>query len=417
MVGRACLFLWRNKGRTIILFAILVAISFLVLVSMMARDAVQTASRELRESMVGYFHIETDIEHGSKEPVDDAMLDDVSRLQGVSSCNGLDLAFMYVEDIQLVPGRLSAEGDPEASLAQVIGNTNSGENEYFTLGMFRLTEGRQIEKTDERRAVISEELAKLNGLSVGDSIKLRPSGAEGQVFDSGVAEIIGIYEMIDSQKTTDSQVAECDMKENLIFTNTSFVRQMQSQVVGHPLQSYSRGAVFYVEDVAQLDEITDQVTKLPGYHWEGYTIDKNNKEYHDMADPLNRMDLFLKIFIAGISVCSTIILGLMLFMWSRDRRYEAGILMSVGIGRTEVVGQYILENALIMLAALPTSVAMAVITAGPLGERIFNLELQLSAAQVAAMAGIGYIILLISTLVACIPVFRMQPKEILSTNV
>lgn len=400
-----------------ILFAILMAIGFLVLVSMMAREAVQTASRELRESMVGYFHIETDIEHGSKEPVDDAMLDDVSRLQGVRSCNGLDLAFMYVEDIQLVPGRLSAEGDPEASLAQVIGNTSSGENEYFTLGMFRLTEGRQIEKTDEGKAVISEELAKLNGLSVGDSITLRPSGAEGQAINPGAAEIIGIYEMIDSQKTTDSQVAECDMKENLIFASASFVRQMQSQVVGHQLQSYSRGAVFYVEDVAQLDEITDQVTELPGYHWEGYTIDKNNKEYHDMADPLNRMDLFLKLFIAGISVCSIIILGLLLFMWSKDRRHEAGILMSVGIGRIEVAGQYILENALIMLAAAPAAAALAALTAGPVGEGIFQLELRLGAAQAAAMAGIGYVILLISTLAACIPVFRMQPKEILSTNV
>lgn len=69
----------------------------------------------------------------------------------------------------------------------------------------------------------------------------------------------------------------------------------------------------------------EQAEEIPGYYWKGYVIEKNNKEYHDLSEPLIRMDRFLMIFIAAICVCGVIILGLILIMWTRNRLHEAGI--------------------------------------------------------------------------------------------
>lgn len=411
---RVCLFLTKNKHKTRILFLILLLILVFILIGLTAEYGVSAAQKNLRESLLGYFHIEADTEHGSKEIVDDALVARVSELDGICGYNGLDIAFMHVRDIRLVPGRLTITGDPDATLAQVIGNSDSSANEYFALEMFQLVSGRHLSPGDEGKAVISEELAKVNGLSLGDRISLSPDvGEEDSADQMGAVEIVGIYRMTDSQKTTDPDVAECDMKENLIFTDTEFVRQIMSKALGREVTSYSRGAVFYVENAALLDQVVDQVQTIPGFQWEGYVIEKNNKEYHDLMEPLTRMDRFLNIYIAGIVICGMIVLGLTLMMWMKDRIREAGILMSVGIGRIEVAGQYLLENLLVMLAAYPVAVILAFLAVGPIGERLLGLPLQLNVLSLVITAGIGGGMVAVTTLLASVRIFIMEPKEIL----
>ena len=87
----------------------------------------------------------------------------MSELEGVCEYNGLDVVFMHVGDIRLVPGRLTAVGDPDSTLAQVIGNSDSSANEYFALEMFRLISGRHVSSGDKGKAVVSEELQKSMG--------------------------------------------------------------------------------------------------------------------------------------------------------------------------------------------------------------------------------------------------------------
>lgn len=413
---RVLLFLTRNKNKTFILFLIFMFISVFILIGLTAEHGVKEAQENLRETMLGYFHIQTDTEHGSAELVDDQLVRQVSELEGVCEYNGLDVVFMHVGDIRLVPGRLTAVGDPDSTLAQVIGNSDSSANEYFALEMFRLISGRHVSSGDKGKAVVSEELAKVNGLSLGDRISLLPNvGKEERETKMGTVEIIGIYEMIDSQKTTDPNMAECDMKENYIFVDTGFVRQVMGEVLGEEITAYSHGAVFYVEDVASLDQIVEQAEEIPGYYWKGYVIEKNNKEYHDLSEPLIRMDRFLMIFIAAMCVCGVIILGLILIMWTRNRLHEAGILLSMGISRYAVAGQYLLENLLVMLGAYPIAWILGFLAVGPIGARM-GLELQLDSLSILAAAGIGCGIVTVSTLLASVRIFRMEPKEILSMD-
>ena len=294
--------------------------------------------------------------------------------------------------------------------------SDSSANEYFALEMFRLISGRHVSSGDKGKAVVSEELAKVNGLSLGDRISLLPNvGKEERETKMGTVEIIGIYEMIDSQKTTDPNMAECDMKENYIFVDTGFVRQVMGEVLGEEITAYSHGAVFYVEDVASLDQIVEQAEEIPGYYWKGYVIEKNNKEYHDLSEPLIRMDRFLMIFISAICVCGVIILGLILIMWTRNRLHEAGILLSMGISRYAVAGQYLLENLLVMLGAYPIAWILGFLSVGPIGARM-GLEFQLDSLSILAAAGIGCGIVAVSTLLASVRIFRMEPKEILSMD-
>lgn len=107
---------------------------------------------------------------------------------------------------------------------------------------------RHIEPDDVDKAVISEDLAKKNNLKIGDSFAMFPDAEslpQAQKAVAGNLEIIGIYQVEELSKTDGMDTAECDMDENFIFTDTSFIRRMQEQILNREIHEYSKGAVFF----------------------------------------------------------------------------------------------------------------------------------------------------------------------------
>lgn len=416
---RANLFLIRNKNKTLILLLMITVMASSVLAGLSVGNAINHAKKKLRETMVGYFSIETNVEQGYTRQVDDTLVKTVEKLEGVMTYNGLDTAYMYVKDISLMPGRFAAEGDEKANMTLALGNTDSEMNEYFVLQMFRLLEGRHIELEDIDKAVISEDLAKRNNLKIGDSFVMLPDAEsllQTQKAVVGNLEIIGIYRVEELSKTDGMDTAECDMDENFIFTDTSFIRSMQEQILNREIHEYSKGAVFFVEDVGELESVVNQVLKISGYDWNEYLITKNNKGYEDVAEPLNRMSGLLTVFVAGIVVVSMAVLTLILFMWMKDRMYEIGIFLSIGISKKEVLEQHILENSIVALASFLAAGGFIMLVADPLSSLVIGMDVQVRGAEFFGMVGIGYSIVVLSTVLASVKVFRIPPKEILSMS-
>lgn len=50
--------------------------------------------------------------------------------------------------------------------------------------------------------------------------------------------------------------------------------------------------------------------------------------------------------------CGTIVLSLILILWLRERIYEIGILLSIGVSKLEIVGQFIVELVLVSIPAM-----------------------------------------------------------------
>lgn len=171
---------------------------------------------------------------------------------------------------------------------------------------------------------------------------------------------------------------------------------------------------FFVEDAGELERIVNQVLKLPGYDWNEYLITKNNKGYEDVAEPLRRMSGLLTVFVAGIAVVSMAVLTLILFMWMKDRMYETGIFLSIGISKKEVLEQHILENSIVALVSFLAAGGFIMLVADPLSSLVIGMDVQVRGAEFFGMVGIGYSIVVLSTVLASIKVLRMPPKEMLT---
>lgn len=414
---RGLLFLYREKRKTATLFITLTVILVLVFSGISMSNAMQREESRLRENVSGYFTIRQNDEQGSREFVDDEMVEKIIAIEGVKSWNGIDMAHMYVKDIELIPGRFTLEKDERAQMTQVWGNTRTELNENFVLDFFTLSQGRHLTYKDTDKVIISEALAKRNNLKIGDRITLYPdTGAlqDEQIknIKDATVQIVGTYRGKNTHVTSDT--AECDIEENFIFSNTEFIRKIQKQITRNEIQEYSQGVTFFVEDAKELDNIVKEAQEILGDSQNQYIITKNNRTYEELSLSLNRMIILLRSIVVGIILASIIILSMVQFLWMRGRQHETGIFLSIGIGKREIFSQHLLENTFIMFAAFLCSWGSIFLLTDFLKYIGGGIEVHISVKEVVEVLGIGYLIILVSTAIALVKEFQMQPKDILT---
>ncbi len=101
---------------------------------------------------------------------------------------------------------------------------------------------------------------------------------------------------------------------------------------------------------------------------------------------------------------------------------KLGILMAVGISKAEIVKQFLTENLLIAIPAILTSWGLIALLADKIGALIINqtasqvnrLNLTIHFADMAAVYGVGILILVLAILLAAITIIRFKPRMILS---
>ncbi|SHH82348.1 MacB-like core domain-containing protein [Sporobacter termitidis DSM 10068] len=449
---RAVLFLLRKRGKAIILLFILTVIASLVLTSLSIARASDLAAEKLRESLGGYFKIEPNRDGGQVGYINDALVQKVMQQGGIKVFNGMDIQYLMTNGLQLTPGRFTSQGDPKAHLARFLANTDSSFHEYFYLKSFSLSEGRQIGPDDHFAAVISDTLARDNQLSVGGTFAASfntESLPESMKKTNKQYEftVVGIYK-INSEQTSDSNSAECDIQDNFIFTDTSSIRSMMADLSGSTTTAFTNGATFFVKDPGKLDQIVKSLPSIPGYDWSGYKISENNKAYDDSAVPLERLSGLLITLTIVIVVVSAAMLSLILVMWMKDRKYEIGILLSVGYGKMNIIAQHIAENLLVAILAFLLAWGVSGIAAQQAGSMLLGnitaasdtaedkqtspqmyidpvkapeinpeeaLTIRTGVTEFLLIVGIGFLIVIVSTGISSIMVIRMKPKEIFSS--
>lgn len=430
---RAWLYLSRNKARFGILFTLFLVICTLVTLCVSVGNAAKTSLDSLRERLGGYFQVKSSPDQGYFEFVSDTMVQDILAAGGIKAYNGMDTRYFYAEGIELEPGRFTGEGDKKARLARVLGNTDTSLSEYFLLRYYELEEGRHISPDDRNKALISAELAERNGLSVGDRISLRIDEEkldeeQKKQVKSHTAEVAGIYGIETAMGAVSGDLAECDLEYNFIFTDTAFIREFYEDL-GAGTQVYLDGVSFFVKDPRELDRIAGSLADIGNYNWDGYEVVKNNKAYEASAVPLERLSGVVSVMVFAIAIISAIMLSLILFLWMRERVHEIGVYLSLGKTWREILGQHILENLLVAAMAFfiacgicriaSETVEQAVRTAffeeaGEEAEAKLPQLVEMGITELAEVAAIGSLIVVLSTAVSSAAVLRMRPKDVLS---
>ena len=333
------------------------------------------------------------------------------------------------DQLHFLPGA----GDSEASnMGRVTAVRDSEWADVFLRGEYTLLAGRHIQPEDENKILISAELAAENSLEIGDVLTLTHAGLgqqDGEYIDTilektafAQVEIVGIFQC---GKVADSADAPTAGKAaNHMYSDSHLLVHLREQQEG----VYAGEIAFYIADPLELDALLERVAAIDSIDWENHILRKNDFQYEQIAGQLQNLQGLAAALIAIVSVLSTAILMLILMMRIRGRIHEAGICLSVGKPKTEIIGQFALEACVLLCAGfllavlfwLPGSDAangllLGALTQGTVRENgveanALRPDLLRSSALFAGELAAA----LLAVLIASGPILRFKPKEILS---
>ena len=123
-----------------------------------------------------------------------------------------------------------------------------------------------------------------------------------------------------------------------------------------------------------------------------------------------------------ITAIGMLVIVLFLVLWTRSRKKEIAVLLAVGRGKAEIVGQFLTENILIAILSMFASTALSFGLANQIGsfivsrsgENISKLTVQIATSDMLKVFGSGVILICLAVIVASYTVIRLQPKDILT---
>ena len=182
----------------------------------------------------------------------------------------------------------------------------------------------------------------------------------------------------------------------------------------------------YVKNPQDLDKIISKIKALD-IDWSKYEIVKDSKAFDQTSGAIGNMKHIIRLTSGLIVLGAIVVLSLILILWIRERTYEIGILLSIGVSKFRIVLQFVLELVFISVPAILISLLSGSLLInqlvgailpdegsfiqGSLFQQGFGLDNIISLLQ---CYGELILIIFISVVVASSTILVKKPKEILS---
>jgi len=252
-----------------------------------------------------------------------------------------------------------------------------GTTEPDTLADFgtlrEITSGRMFSELGE--CIISEDIAWLNNISIGDVIELRGAYATDKTYSLTVA---GIYydateEFAISFLAMNGRFA--DNRRNEVITNWDTLMAAGWETnAGLDMKSE-----YFLKDP---DDISDFETEVRSKGLPiTYNVSINQAAYDKVTGPLSGMKSAVMTFMIVILVLGAIILALVSFLAVRERKYEVGVLRAMGMERGKVVFGILAETVAIAAICLVVGLCAGSVMAQPVADSILDKRVTAAEAE------------------------------------
>ncbi|EHL2506595.1 ABC transporter permease, partial [Listeria monocytogenes] len=390
---RAWLSMKARKGRSILQLIIFTVVCVLILSGFTIQSAADKASELAREQLGGTVTLTVDREKQMQAMRDEAASSDSSSTESkpqfesspidVSDANELAklnhvASYNYYSSTQALAsgfdpiessGDTSSSNDESSTTAEtqgpgggqggpqmvdadlsISGLLDSATSTDFEAGTSELTSGVAITSADKDKnvAMVEENLAEENDWKVGDSFTVTSSDGNTKV----TLKIVGIY------KTTDSG---SDMAQNFSFLNpynkVYVPYTVANTIKGSDYKNTVDSAVYTMDDAANISAFEKEAKKVDSIDWDTFKLDANDTLYQQMIGPINSVASFSKNVVYIVSIAGALILGLLVMMQVRDRKYEMGVLLAIGEKRGKLIAQFFVEILIVALVSFGLAAA------------------------------------------------------------
>lgn len=478
-----------KKGRTLLLTFVFSAILVFILAGLTIQSASLTAAENAKKSMGATVTLSTNMENAMKnmqkssdsdseserpDPGSFSMtpvnLDDVEKIAALDNLSYYTIASSTTvnassfdaisSDSSDDDSEQANQGGPQMPQMQSQGDISlSGTNDTSTASPFaegtaEIIEGVGIttDDADSNNAVIETNLAEANDISVGDTIKVESDDTTYKL------KVVGIYESTQSADSRSMQMASLN-PYNTIYTSYT----LTNTIKGDDYDNTADSVVFTLTDPEKMDAFVKAAEKT-GLDTDEFSLTTNDQVYQQMVQPLENVKSFANKIVLLVAIAGTVILALIIMLTIRERKYEIGVLMSLGEKRVKIIGQFFAELVVVLIIAMviagvsgkfvsdavgqqlieqqtTTTTTTSQGQGGPGGggapgggpsggpsdmqggpgmqdsnatqQQIDDLDITLSLKELVELGGFGLGISFLAVIIASIGIMRMKPKKIL----
>lgn len=408
IITRAWTAVTRRQRRSLTIALIMTLIFTLLIGTLTVQQTMAQLMQSVERNIRAGFRI------ASKQPSGEVPMDIAQRVQRLDTVKAHNF---QVETTAGLPGKqlVDVAGSGVqldagiAGEAKVTGATQSDLLGEFTGRFYQLEQGRHLTERDQNAALIHKTFAEKNDIKPGDKLDLTKDGRRVTVTVSGIF----------SGKGEKPAVLQSDMAENHVITNLAAAQQLAGS------QQLTR-ATYFAEHPHHLESLLDRVKSLPHVDWQKFSLTDNGAVFAGVLQNIAGMQNMLTIATIGAAAAGLAVLSLVLVFWVRGRLHEIGILLSIGMSKRQIVGQFLVELAIIatvgsVFALAIGSVASSQISTALTAQTSHSQRVETTVVYIAPVAtyleafAFGYMVVLLSAIAATAPIMRQSPKQILAT--
>jgi len=251
-------------------------------------------------------------------------------------------------------------------------------HDFFRIDAFELTSGRHTVREDENVCIISEDLAFLNNLQVGDIIypectedMIKPGGKEDKkIIEACPMEIIGIYKMnFDYIVPDDAYTYE--LPQNMIFSDHSSTKIWQDEIAKATKQPYLSNidtydkATFFSDDIKNIEDLE---TKYASNDYA--SASKNDAVFYGNTSVISNVGMKVMLVSLPLIVGAIILIFIQSSKLGKSRKKEYIILLKSGISKKQIFAQRLLEFAIVASVATVLAFLLVNLLIDPISDSI-----------------------------------------------
>lgn len=471
---RAWLNIWAKKGRSILLILVSSAILMFVLAGLLIRSAAVKATEAAKNDagatmtlsanrQAAFKKMSQSSKRSSKtrpkltltpvklsDATKIAKLSNIKNYNVTSSTSANAKSYDTVSTTTGMGGNSGGPGGMKSATSsgdtQIDGVTATSLTTTFSDSQSKITKGRGITASDKNtnNVVIEKELASQNNLTVGDTMTFKETSGD---KDTVKVKIVGIYKA--SSTSSASAGPMSTDPSNAIYASYT----LANTIKGSKYAGTADSVTFNVTNPAKVSATKKAGNKLISSK---YSLSTDDASYQSVKASMDNVEGFANKIVWLVAIAGTIILALIVILMIRERRFEIGVLLSLGEARWKIVAQFFTEMLMVIVVAIAIAGAGGKFVGNQLGSQLVsqstttqttttntsgqpggqpggtkgnggpgnmqatstktkdpNLEIAVSAVDLAELGGFGLAITFLSIMIASGGILRLEPKKVL----
>lgn len=402
ILKNAMISITRNKGRNILIGVIILVIACACTVTLAinntAKDLINSYESAYDKELTISFNRENmmkDVDFSNKDNMEDAK-DKFNNIASLSIDDVKSFAesdhienYYYTYNISLNGNNIEkAENELENNDTKRPnmsgGRFNFGESSYdFTLNGYSSLDAMSefIEGTYEMKELalnawdiafdgnyifINEELASYNSLSLNDKIKLEDESGLTYEF-----EIIGIYK--ENESSSESPMSFFSNSVNTLITNADALVKITTS------NENVKGSVtptFIIDDYKNKDKVQEEFYEK-GLD-ENYILETNEELANSGVSSVQNVKSFATTFLIITLLIGGIVLFIINMINIRERKYEIGVLRTIGISKVKLTMQFASELLIVGFVTLMLGAVVGATMSKGISNSLLSSEIKAS---------------------------------------